>query len=158
MFKLNQSLRPNCEAVLKTETNSASTVDQLSASRQEPILPSQAVPGGNVVGAGGIQPLQEPIPVRDPHKEMGAGGTTHLPVQTSITAQQNEHNVHSTVFNSYKFSKPRIYVANDYKSLDRTNLDLLRDISLKFGGKIKSKAYDHMINGLLATELKRKKN
>ncbi len=73
MFKLDQSLRPNCEAVLKTETNSASTVDQLSASRQEPILPSQAVPGGNVVGAGGIQPLQEPIPVRDPHKEMGGG-------------------------------------------------------------------------------------
>ena len=60
---------------------------------------------------------------------MGAGGTTRLPVQISNTAQQNEHSVHSTEFNSYKFSKPRIYIANDYKSLDRTNLDLLRDIS-----------------------------
>ena len=123
MFKLEQSLRPNCEAILKTETNSASTVDQLSASRQEPILPSQAVPGGNVVGAAGSQPFQEPIPVWGSDKEWGAGGTTRSPVQLSNTAQQNEHSVHSTEFNSYKFSKPRIYVANDYKSLDRTNLD-----------------------------------
>ena len=158
MFKLDQSLRPNREAVLKTESSSASTVNQLSVSRQEPILSSQAVPGEKVGGVRSTQPLQEAIPVRDSHKEMGAGGTTRLPVQTSNTVQQNECSVHSTELNSYKFSKPRVYVANDYKSLDRTNLDLLRDISLKFGGKIKSKSYDHMINGLLATEFKRKRS
>ncbi len=55
MFKLEQSLRQNCEAILKTKTNSASTVDQLSASRQELSLRCQALPGEKG-GWGGKQP------------------------------------------------------------------------------------------------------
>ena len=54
MFKLEKSLRPSHEAILKTESNSASIAVQLSATRQELSLECQAPPGGK--GGGGKQP------------------------------------------------------------------------------------------------------
>ena len=59
--------------------------------------------------------------------------------------------------NSYKFNKPRVYVKNEFKSEEKSTLELLREISLLLGNKVKPKEYNDQINVLLSMSKKKTK-
>ena len=58
--------------------------------------------------------------------------------------------------NSYKFSRPRIYVQNSYESADVSALDHLRYVSTNVGPKGRTPAYNHFLDRQL--QLSRPKN
>ena len=47
--------------------------------------------------------------------------------------------------NSYKFSKPRIYVKNNFESESISTVNLLKDLSLNYGSKTRPESYDTYI-------------
>ena len=47
--------------------------------------------------------------------------------------------------NSYKFSKPRVYVKNNYISDNISNIELLRDLSFYYGTKFRPESYNTYI-------------
>jgi len=79
----------------------------------------------------------------------------HQPDTLGSTNSQETCN--TPELNSYKFSKPRVYVKNDFPSADKCNKELLREISLLLGNKAKPLDYDNMINNLLAKNKKKAK-
>ena len=58
--------------------------------------------------------------------------------------------------NSYKFSRPRIYVQNSYESADISALDHLRYVSTNVGPKGRTPAYNHFLDRQL--QISRPKN
>ena len=58
--------------------------------------------------------------------------------------------------NSYKFSRPRIYVQNSYESADTSALDHLKYISTNVGPKGRTPAYNHFLDRQL--QISRPKN
>jgi hypothetical protein len=59
--------------------------------------------------------------------------------------------------NSYKFSKPRIYIKNDFQTEDKPLIDILREICCIMGTKHKPSSYNTMIDGLLSKSKKNSK-
>ena len=56
--------------------------------------------------------------------------------------------------NSYKYSKPRIYVKNSFPDTKKTQTDLLYDISIELGTKNRPDSYNEYINTLLSIQKK----
>ena len=74
--------------------------------------------------------LKKVVPNKD-------GATQHHMLQNELHFQQNNEHSQQADVHSFKFSKPRVYTPNLYKSLEKSHLELLREMSLTMGGKNK---------------------
>jgi hypothetical protein len=63
----------------------------------------------------------------------------------------------SPALNSYKFSKPRVYVKNDYPDSDINHYDRLKEVSLLVGSKARPESYNEYINTLLSISKSKEK-
>src|SRR5450830_364582 len=87
-----------------------------------------------------------------PRKSLRTDADLHL--VAGIQTQKSKCNSDSdSDVNSYRFSKPRIYVKNDYKSAKSSHLEHLKFVAENVGPKNRTPAYDRLINGLLQNEV-----
>ncbi len=65
--------------------------------------------------------------------------------------ENKEKNIQDLIhLNSYKYSKPRVYVQNTYPDSGITNTEYLREISIMYGPKIRSTKYNDYVNSTLS--------
>ena len=87
-----------------------------------------------------------------PRKSLRTDADLHL--VAGIQTQKSKCNSDSdSDVNSYRFSKPRIYVKKDYKSAKYSHVEHLKFIAENVGPKDRTPAYDRLINGLLQTSV-----
>ncbi len=92
------------------------------------------------------------------HSDINCAHSTELEYQSPVARLEpaehlkvkNENNIISIHLNSYKYSKPRIYVQNTYPDSGITVTDYLREIAITYGPKIRSTKYNDYVNSTLS--------
>src|SRR5450830_889040 len=79
------------------------------------------------------------------------------PEHETTTPAISEYSTQPASLNSYKYSKPRIYVKNNYPPLNCPQTELLRGTALLLGSKGRPCYYSEYVNSLLGIKSKARK-